>query len=214
MLSERTYAGEFLLSEGDGTISRDTVTIAESQTLKAGHPLGRLATAAAVVAAAAAGNTGNGILTVADPAFGGTVKVGVYRVVCIEPAANGGVFQVEDPDGVVAGIARVGVAYDGPVKFTIADGAADFVAGDAFNVTVKNVVAQHKALAPAATDGTQFLSAFLLDAVTTGVGETAKAAAITRLAEVKESVIPWGAFTDDQKAAAKAQAKGLGIVVR
>lgn len=214
MLSERNYAGEFLLSEGDGTISRDTVTIAASQTLKAGHPLGKTSTAAVVASAAAAGNTGNGVLTLADPAFGGTVKVGVYRAVCIEPAANGGVFQVEDPDGVIVGIARIGVAFDGPVKFTIADGAADFVAGDAFNLTVKNVVSLHKALDPAAVDGTQFLSGFLLDAVTTGVGETVKAAAITRMAEVKDSILPWGAFTDDQKAAARAQAKAIGIIVR
>lgn len=89
-----------------------------------------------VAQAAVAGNTGNGTLTLADPAYGAGVKPGVYKVTAIEPASDGGTFSVEDPDGVQVGIARVGVAFNNVVKFTIADGATDFVAGDAFNVTV------------------------------------------------------------------------------
>lgn len=214
MITERNYAAEFILSEGSGLISRDTVKIAESQTLKAGQPLGKVITGADVSRAADVGNTGNGVLTLANPAYGGAVKSGVYRAVCIEPASNGGTFQVEDPDGVVVGIAKIGVAYDGPVKFTIADGATDFVAGDVINVTVANVTAQFKALNPAATDGSQYFAGLLYDDVTTGVGETKLAAAITRLAEVKDIRIVWGAFTTDQKTVAKAQAKALGIIVR
>lgn len=214
MLHERNYAGEFILSEGSGTISRDTITIAESQVLQAGHPLGRVAAAALVTFAAVAGNTGNGVLTLASPAFGAAVQPGVYRVVCIEPATNAGSFQVEAPDGVVIGIARVGVAFDGPVKFTIADGATDFIAGDAFAITVAGVTFEHKALNPAAVDGSQVFAGLLYDAVTTGAGETARAVGIVRDAEVKDIRIHWGAFSDAQKAAARTQAAALGIIVR
>ncbi len=50
--------------------------------------------------------------------------------------ANGGVFSVTDPDGVRLANATVGTLYDGPVRFTIADGATDFAIGDGFNLTV------------------------------------------------------------------------------
>lgn len=43
---------------------------------------------------------------------------------------------MEDPDGVTIGTATVAVLYDGPINFTIADGATDFAAGDAFVITV------------------------------------------------------------------------------
>jgi len=214
MLTERYYPGEVLLSEAPGTYSRDAITIAESQTLEAGQPLGRLATAATVSRAAAAGNSGDGVMTLATPAFSGAVKPGVYKVTCIEPASDAGTFQVEDPDGIPVGVARVGVAFDGPIKFTIADGAANFVAGDVINVTVTGVSWQHKALAPAATDGTQVFAGLLYEGITTGVGETAQATAFTRQCEAKDSAIRWGAFTTDQKALARVQAKALGIIIR
>lgn len=86
--------------------------------------------------AAAAGNTGNGTaaMNVTETAAG--VVAGVYRAVCIEPAADGGTFAVYDPAGVYIGDATVGVLFDGVVKFTISDGGTDFAAGDAFNITV------------------------------------------------------------------------------
>lgn len=40
MLTETTHAGEFLLSEGNGAISRETVTVAASAALPAGQVLG------------------------------------------------------------------------------------------------------------------------------------------------------------------------------
>jgi len=99
-------------------------------------------TYAVAAPAAAAGNAGDGVLTLADPAFGADVKVGTYRVTCIEPAADGGTFAVEDPEGIEVGVAHVGVAHDGDhLKFTIADGATDFVAGDTFTIAVSAAVA-------------------------------------------------------------------------
>lgn len=103
--------------------------------------------------AAAAGNTGNG--TMGAVTLGAGAKAGVYRVVCIEPAANAGTFAVEDPDGVIVGRANVAVAFAGPIGFTLTDGATDFVAGDSFTVTVAAGGTNVALCAAAATDGSQ-----------------------------------------------------------
>ncbi len=89
----------------------------------------------AAVSAARAGNTGNGTMT-ANPTTAAGVKAGVYTLTCIEPAANAGRFRLEDPDGIEVGEPTVAVAFAGVLGFTIADGATDFLAGDAFDITV------------------------------------------------------------------------------
>lgn len=136
-------------------------------------------------AAKTGGNTGNGVLTLASPGYGGSVKAGVYQVRCIggarsassaakaggntgngvlgsltaddtaatgawraicqSVAANAGAFAVYRPDGTFDGIALVGVAYNSPtgVNFTIADGSADFIVGDEFVITVAAAVPEN-----------------------------------------------------------------------
>jgi len=133
-------------------------------------------------AAKAGGNTGNGALTLATPAYGTGVKPGIYQVRmtggaksasaeadagntgdgtvgsltadstapvgdwtvrCVVAAANGGSFIVIRPDGTVdPGVAVVGSAYNGTngLNFTIADGDADFIVGDEFTVTVAHAI--------------------------------------------------------------------------
>jgi len=81
-------------------------------------------------------NTGDGTFTLATPAVGAAVLDGDYTVECILAASNEGTFLVTGPNGGSLGLAKVGVAYDSDhIKFTIADGAADFVVGDVFTVT-------------------------------------------------------------------------------
>jgi hypothetical protein len=109
-----------------------------------------LVLSATPVGAAVAGNTGNG--TIGTLSLGTNARAGVYRAVCIEPAANGGTFAIEDPDGVIIGRVNVGTPATGPVVFTIADGATDFVAGDSFTITVAATGAVLRCAA-AATDG-------------------------------------------------------------
>lgn len=86
---------------------------------------------------AKAGNTGNGTVT-ATPAVGAGAVEGRYTLVAIEPGANGGVFEFSNPEGQFIGTVNVGVAatIGGLGPFTIADGATDFVAGDAFYIDV------------------------------------------------------------------------------
>ena len=133
-------------------------------------------------AAKAGGNTGDGTLALANPAFGASVKAGVYqvrctggaksassaakaggntgngtlgtlsadataatgawRVVCQAAAANGGGVAGDRPAGPFAGIALVGGGYNSPpgIDFTLTDGAIDFIVGDEFVVTVAAAV--------------------------------------------------------------------------
>lgn len=79
---------------------------------------------------------GTGALTLATPAYSATVKEGNYRVQLRDPETATGEFDVIRPDGTIDGQAHVGVAYDGEIKFTIADGTPDFTAGEGFTVPV------------------------------------------------------------------------------
>lgn len=89
--------------------------------------------------AADAGNTGNGVMTLASPAFASGAKPGIWRVVCTTEAGNGGTFTIFDPDNLYIDQVDVGDAFTGDIKFTIADGATDFDAGDTILVTVASV---------------------------------------------------------------------------
>lgn len=142
------------LHAGSISVIANKRTLVTPENRTRGAVLGRTATAATVAAAvAAAGNTGDGVVTLGDPAFGGAVQEGTYRVVCVEPASNAGQFVVEGPDGKVRGKATVGVEYDGDIVFTIADGATDFAAGDSFTFAVSAISYKYKLAAAAAVDG-------------------------------------------------------------
>lgn len=79
--------------------------------------------------------TGNGALSALVVGAGAVGEV--FTVKLITAAANAGTFSVA---GSVSGAqpnATVGVAYDsGEIAFLISDGAADFVVGDTFTITV------------------------------------------------------------------------------
>lgn len=139
-------------------------TIASGADLKAGSVLGRITLGAVTQAFV---GTGNGVLTLdaANPKRAGA-KAGIYKVTCIVAAANGGTFRVEDPDGFVLGDYVVGAAaFDDDIKFTIADGATDFVVGDRFDITVAAGSNKMKLSAAAAEDGSQVPVAVLLEDV-------------------------------------------------
>jgi hypothetical protein len=215
--TERKYLGDWLKFETDNQYSRDLVTIlagsGADRELLTGMVLGRI-TKGVAASVAAAGNTGDGAITAA-PAVGQAAKPGVYRVVCIEPGADAGKFAVEDPDGVLIGIATVGVAFTTHLTFTIADGAADFVAGDSFTITVAAGSGKVKQIDFAATDGGNNACGLLLLDTTAPDGADRSAVAIVRNAIVSDNGITWPAgATANQKAAAIAQLKSAGILVR
>ncbi len=215
--TERNYLGDWLKFEADNHYSRDIVTIlagsGAERALLSGMVLGKI-TKGAATGAAVAGNTGNGTIT-ASPTVGQAAKPGVYRLVCIEPAADGGKFAVEDPDGVLIGVATVGVEFTTHLTFTIADGAADFVAGDSFTITVAAGSGKVTQIDFAATDGSNAPCGILLLDTTAPDGTDRSAVAIVRNAIVSDNGIAWPAgATTNQKNAAIAQLKTAGILVR
>jgi hypothetical protein len=159
--SSQSYDPDRLIAgPSDELISRQ-ITLLLGQNLTRGALLGKTATAGTIAAAAAAGNTGNG--AIGTLSVGAAAKEGRYRAVCIEPGANVGTFAVFDPEGVEVGTANVAVAFAGPVGFTIADGATDFISGDTFNIDVSAVTFKHKLSVFAAVDGSQIPDAILVD---------------------------------------------------
>jgi hypothetical protein len=95
---------------------------------------------ATATSAAFAGNTGNGVMGAVTVEPG--AKVGDWKVVVVEPAANAGAFIVVDPEGVVSPEGGdVASAYDDDfLNFTLADGATDFLSGDGFTISVSEAV--------------------------------------------------------------------------
>lgn len=217
VLNEGRHPGEAIMSEATGNRSRSNVIVGASQAIIANMLIAKLAVAAGTQVAQSFSGTGNGVLTLASPAVSSRVKDGVYKVMCVTAAANGGLFRVEAPDGVVVGNATVGVAFNKEIKFTIADGATDFVVGDEFLITVSADAEdfQYVAHAPSATDGSEIPVGYSIYGVTTGVGETKKAVIIDRDAELNGNCIEWASgISAAQKADAIQALDAIGIRLR
>lgn len=222
LLTETIHPGAFIVSESEGPYhTREAVTIALSQTIVPGAVLARNAVAANTTsaAAAAAGNTGNGTITLdaVTPVLEGAQN-GVYSAVCIAIAVNGGTFEVFDPLGVVIGRVAVGATFANQIKFVIADGAVDFVAGDAFNITVGIEESDYQYSALDLTKAGDFAKAagLAVYGVTTDAVTTQKISAIVRgPCEVRLADLTWpAAITAAQKAEAIRQLEARGIVGR
>ena len=218
VLNEGNYLGDIVKQEAEGRYSREAVIVlagaGAARVLEIGSVLGRIAKGAATVAAVA-GNTGNGAAGAAT--LGAKAKTGAYTLTCITAVANGGVFKVEDPDGYrLAKDLTVAVAYlSDHINLTIADGAADFVVGDKFTVTVAAGNGKVKAIDFTALDGSQQAAGLLIAKVTAPSGVDTQGVAIVRDAVIAASKLAWPAgATSDQKTAACAQLKALGIITR
>lgn len=173
-LTEGKHAGEFIVSEGnvgsDGVpAGRDGIVVASGQNLVAGAVIAKLlaGTAAAV---AGAGNTGDGVMGAITVT--GSAQAGAYTLTVIEPAVDGGTFTLEAPNGQDLDSGAIGVAYsDGGLAFTLADGAADFVAGDTLVITVTQTGETYAEYNPAGTDGSENVAGLLYDNCDATAGE-------------------------------------------
>jgi hypothetical protein len=138
-LAEGRHAAEFVMDEANGNRSRDNIVVAAGLASLVGNVLVKTANAGAVtVGTPGFSGTGNGVLTKAGTPAAADVQAGTYRIQLVDEGANAGDFIVIRPDGTIDGTASVGVAYDGQVKFTIADGATDFASPAAFTLAVAN----------------------------------------------------------------------------
>ncbi|WP_223478742.1 head decoration protein [Oricola indica] len=202
------------LLAGDGAVRKTVLGTILAMTFAA--------SAIAVAASADAGNTGNGTLTLADPAYTSAVKPGDYTVVCTTGGADAtSKFRVEDPLGNQVGTATGGAAFAKQIKFTIAGGGTDFVEGDKFVVSVSFDLgdASNKVVEwdPAAADGTERIWGLALNEVTAPDGEDAEGQLVLRRGPsiVFSGQVQWpDGITDAQKDDAVREFEAMGILVR
>lgn len=220
---EKSYTqipnNDFVISEANGTQSREQILLYRGARIEAGTVLGKIGIGAMTVAAPVAGpgNTGNGTFAAQPTADAGAME-GVWQVVITEPAANAGTFEVRRPDGTLEAKGNVAVAYNGAINFTLQDGATDFVAGDSFNITVDYADGSGlwKPLDLAAVDGSQNAAGILRDMRDALTGaDTRRAVAYVRSCDVNGKKLIWPAgITVNQRKAAEAQLGSTGVLVR
>ena len=207
-ITEATRAGEFLLSEANGTRSREAIIInATAGKLAAGTLLAKITAANAGSASADSGNTGNG--TFGAVTVDNTAITGDYLVTITEAAEDGGTFTVVDPNGVTVGSGSVGVKFTGGgLEFTIADGATDFAADDSWTVSVTAGIGEWVAYDDDGTDdGRRACTGILYEAVDASTAD-ARGVAVVRDAEVI------GAKLTGNDTNGTADLLALGIIVR
>ena len=172
----------FVLSEGEGTISRENVVVTQSGTaLESGTVLAQAGDAGAMTSAATAGNTGNptfGAFTVGAAAVPGDYKL------TFTAATK---FAVENPNGVTVGNGTTGVAFSkGGLGFTLTAGGTAAVAGDEFTLTVAAGTGKYVAYTAGGAAGPA--AGILYNYLPAATGDV-KAVAFTRLCEVNGSEV-------------------------
>lgn len=140
-LTEGQHAGEFILSEAEGILSRESLKVLSGQNLKAGAVIGRVNRGVGKAAIPTVVGTGNG--TMSALFAGPEVEKGNYLVKLITAVANGGTFSVTAPSGkalpnlvLTAGAGNTTVYRSRHINFSITDGSTDFVVDDLFTITV------------------------------------------------------------------------------
>ena len=108
-LTEAAHAGEFIVSEANGSRSREAIIVLSGENLVAGSVVGKVdvGTGSSV---ADGGNTGDGAMGAITVGVG--AQAGDHILTIIEAATNAGDFQVVDPQGDVIGVGTVAVAFN------------------------------------------------------------------------------------------------------
>jgi hypothetical protein len=205
--TENPRAGDFLLSEANGTFSRENGILASGNNLLAG------AVVAALLTASGAKASGSGDGTVGAVTLGNAAEVGTYVLTCKAAATNAGTFSVQTPSGEYLPDLTVATAYaSSHINLTIADGSTDWAAGDVVKVEVE--AGKYTELDPSGTDGSQIAAGVLWNNTDASDADTA-CVVIRRQAEAKADGLVWpSGATDPQKSTAIAQLAELGIVLR
>ncbi|ABK44546.1 putative phage protein GP19 [Magnetococcus marinus MC-1] len=215
-IQQANNLGDVLKFEAPNLYSRETVTVlggvGTERVLPVGTLIGRR-TKSEVAAAADASNSGDG--TIGTVTLGSRAVPGVYSLTCIIASADSGTFQVVDPNGHRLPDVTVGVAYDTyHLKFTIDDGATDFVLGDHFTVLTTgdgNVVAMD----PTAVDGSADPIGIIAQRVVAPVGQDTPEVAILRHAILADHAVVWPeSINETQKLEATAALEARGILIR
>jgi hypothetical protein len=213
------HAWGFMVAEPAGEFSREAITIlagsGAARPLTTGMVLGKRVTGTAA-ATAGAGNTGDGAMGAIT--VSGAARRGRYKLLFLEPAADAGTFALFDPDGVLVLKGNVAVAFSaGGLAFTLADGPANFVAGDSFTIDVQVSAEKWLQLDVAATTGEAVAAGILGDDITAAdaVDNAGGAALVRGPAIVQAGELVWPAgISDANKANALLELSRLGIIAR
>jgi len=140
------------------------ILVAGEAFLKRGTVLGQQ-NVSPVIAAAAAGNTGNA--TIGGVSAGAAPLTGAYKATATSATS----FAVTDPEGAAVGTATAGNAFTSAgVNFTITAGSTAAAAGDVFTITVADAVGTYVPCVRTASDGSQNPVAILADDADASLG--------------------------------------------
>lgn len=229
-LSEGARQGDILRWELFHNFSRENVTVVATAALKIGTVLAQK-TKSSVVAAKVAGGTGNGVIGACT--LGALAIPGIYRIKftktggttstdVVDTSANvigtfatttSSVADVISPTGELIGELTVGVAFaSGHINLTVADGDADWTAGDEITVTVTGDNKYYPA-SYGAVDGTGEACAILLNDTAITAGATL--AILRRYGILVPSDLIYDASYDSapKKAVAVAQLKSISNIL-
>lgn len=132
---EPAHTAEHLAGPIDYDQHNEAVTVLSGQNLAAGAVVGRVDRGVGGLTIPTVVGTGNGTMTALFA--GPDIEEGDYVITCITPAANGGTFSVVTPSGKALPNAVVGTPYvSRHLNFTLNDGSTDYIATDAFRVSV------------------------------------------------------------------------------
>lgn len=138
-LNEGVYRGEAIVQSEEHSF--EGVTVLSGQNLTANTVIGRVSRGVGRVSTPTVVGTGNG--TVSQIFAGPEVEVGNYVLTCTAVVANGGVWSLTSPSGLVLetltmtpGAGGTTVYTSRHVNFSITDGATDFAVGDVFTFVV------------------------------------------------------------------------------
>jgi len=214
-LTEGNRLNDLLKFEQSNNYSREVVIIKTGQNLAVGSVLGKTTLGTCpTTGTAVSGATGAGTCT--SVTAGAKAKVGTYTIKCVNVVTAGGLFSVEDPDGMALPNAVAGVAYvNDQINFTLNDGSPDFAAGDTFTIAIPAGDGDCVHINFDAVDGTQNAYGMLTADCDASLADV-PAVAIVRDAILIEANLVWRttspAVSAGQKAAAMAQLLGKGII--
>lgn len=198
-----SFVPDNLIVDGSVPVLTKAVELTTGQgELKRGTVLGKITKAVGEIVGP---DTAKG--TIGTVVLGKAAKLGTYTLTCTTATDTGvaAVFKVVDPDGMYLDDAIAGVAYAGPINFTITEGTG-FDVGDEFSIPVIVGSGQYKIVNSANVDGSQDADCILADDVDTT--ESVVAVAYTSGHFNRKALVFGGSDTADTH---EARLRELGI---
>lgn len=207
-LNEGTFISDVIRWTSDRLFSFLAPTVIAPAALVVGSILAKRTKS--VVTGAKVSGTGDG--TIGACTLGTLAVPGVYKLIATTTGATA-VFNVFTPDGVSLPQLTVGTAYvSDHINLTVADGSADWTAGDVISVTISGDNAYVEAVY-GAVDGTGEPRAILAEAVAITTGR--KANVLVRDGVIATTYLTWPASYDSapKKATATASLETLSRII-